>query len=127
MSVKQSKVEVSKLFFNNWTETKIHWYGLEFDITGLDEWIRVSYQPTSQKATCIDGEMNNNTGVIDVDIFARKELRTFEIYDMISSIVSNNDIPNIIIRSIDIENKTLVSTDNGDYMELKISIYLKTI
>jgi hypothetical protein len=127
MSVKQSKVEVSKLFFNNWTETEIHWYGLEFDITGLDEWIRVSYQPTSQKAICIDGEMNNNTGVIDVDIFARKELRTFEIYDMISSIVSNNDIPNIIIRSIDIENKTLISTDNGDYMELKISIYLKTI
>lgn len=126
MSIIDFKVGVSQFFHTNWTETTIHWYGLEFDIEGLDEWIYISIEPTSSKNSDISGIGYKENGVINIEIFARNELRTFELYDMISDMVRNNNIGNTYVYSIEIDKKGLLQTEYGDYKILDIGIYLKS-
>lgn len=126
MSILDTKRGVSAFFFQNWTETPIHWFGLEFDINGLDEWIFVSYTHTSSKNADINGSDYRENGVIDILIYARTENRTFEIYDMISNMLRNQRIGNTSVDLISIDNKATMSTENGDYRVLDIGVYLKS-
>lgn len=122
----ENKQNISKLFFDNWTTTAIQWYGIEFDIGTKDEWIAVSYTPTTVSNAFVNTKNDYSTGVIDVDIYARKENRTYQLYDMILEMLSATKIGNNSIRGIDIDGKDLISTDNGDYRVLNISINIRT-
>jgi len=127
MSTLQNKLDIVKKFFDKWTYTQIHWYGVEgFDNSSLNEWIHVSYEPATKLFSTLTNTMSEN-GIITIDILARKENRTFELYDNLVTIMNDNPIGGSIIKSIDIEGKDLVSTENGDYRVLSIAIYLKIL
>ena len=127
MSTLQNKINMVQRFFSNWTDTEIHWYGVEgFDNSTLDEWIHVSYEPATKTLSTLSREMGERA-IISIDILARKENRTFEIYDKLVNLVNNITIGDSMVSNIEVQGKDLVSTDNGDYRVLSIAIYLKTL
>lgn len=126
MSVLEVKQAVTSKFFSEWTETVIHWHGLEFDNSSIDEWIRVEYIPNETYNSSIDSRMDSNSGWIAIDVFARKENRTYELYDMIVQMLSLERIGGNSVKTIDIQGKDTISTDNGDYKILIASVYLKS-
>lgn len=126
MGLLENKIEISKKFHTEWTETEIHWYGLEFSLNGIEEWIHLEYVPKFESNATLDG-FRDKIAFIDIDVFARKENRTFELYDKILEMLSSTRIGNNGIRDITISGKDLISTDNGDYRVLKITVLLKTL
>jgi hypothetical protein len=128
MSILETKQSIATKFHNEWTETEIHWYGLEeFDYSVLDEWIHIGYIPSSKDSAVLDSSLDLETSYIGIDIMARKENRTFEIYDLINALLLGVKFGNVSVKYIDIQGKDLISTDNGDYRVLTISVLLKTI
>lgn len=127
MSTLQNKVNSIKNLFSNWNMTPVHWYGVDgFDNSTLEEWIYVSYIPAIKTFTTLSREMGERA-ILSIDIIARKENRTFEIYDNLVTIVNNKCIGDSMVNSIEVEGKNQVSTENGDYKVLSIAIYLKTL
>lgn len=127
MSLLTNKIDISTLFYNNWNETPIHWYGLEFDINGIDEWIYVSYNPQSDSNITITNDISQEIGTIEIDIFARKENRTLEIYDMIMNLLRHSRVGSNSVKFVDISSKDVISTVNGDYKILRMLVMLKTL
>lgn len=126
MSIIELKQGISNFFHTNWTETPIDWYGLEFNIEGLNEWITISVEPTSSKNSDISGIGYKQNAVINLEIYSIKENRTFELYDMISNMLLNKNIGNAYVYRIDIDRKGLLQTTFGDFRMLDIGIYLKS-
>jgi hypothetical protein len=126
MSIVELKQGISSFFHTSWTETPIHWYGLEFEIEGLSEWIRISIEPTSSANSDISGVGYKQNAIINIEIYCDKENRTFEIYDIISNMLLNKNIGNAYVYRIDIDRKGLLQTTLGDFRILDIGIYLKS-
>lgn len=126
MSIIELKQGISNFFHTNWTETPIDWFGLEFNIEGLNEWIAISVEPTSSKNSDISGVGYKQNAVINLEIYSIKENRTFELYDMISNMLLNKNIGNAYVYRIDIDRKGLLQTTFGDFRMLDIGIYLKS-
>jgi len=91
MSLLQSKKDIEQLFYDNWTETDIHWSGMNFDIENRDEWIRLQYKPhrIDNNGLSYDGKYS---GVIQMAIFAKTEFRSLALADIAISIFRGKKI-----------------------------------
>ena len=125
MKLLEAKQVVNSMFASEWTETVIQWYGLPFSNKNIDEWIMVSVIGLNSATRTLD---NNNTDlVIDVAIYAKKENRTLELYDMLSEMFLGKRIKDVFCSTIRIDNKLDVQTQYGDYKLLDTSIYLNSL
>ena len=125
MKLLEAKQVVNSMFATQWTQTAIQWYGLPFSNKGLDEWIMVSVVGLNSATRTFD---NNNTDfVIDVAIYAKKENRTLELYDILSEMFLGKRIKDVYCGTVRIDNKLDVQTEYGDYKLLDTSIYLNSL
>ena len=125
MKLLEAKQVINSMFATQWTETAIQWYGLPFSNKNVDEWIMVSIVGLNSATRTLD---NNNTDlVIDVAIYAKKENRTLELYDMLSDMFLGKRIEDVFCSTVRIDNKLDVQTEYGDYKLLDTSIYLNSL
>lgn len=124
--VKDTKIAVNTWFNTNWTDTLIHFYGLDWDITGKEEWILVAYEPMQLRQDSIDFAGYKQNGKIIVSFYARKENRTFELLDILMNKLKTVDINNLISSGATNIIKDRMNTTNGDYSILTAMIYLKS-
>ena len=123
--IKDTKIAINTLFHNLWTDTDIHFNGLDFDIAGKEEWIYVSYEPVLSIPAGVSNMGYFDNGVIKVTIYARKENRTFELLDSLLYMLQNNKIADMVGYNNKVGSKGVMSTTNGDYMYLNNSYYIK--
>lgn len=125
MKLLEAKQVINSMFATEWTETAIQWYGLPFSNKNVNEWIMVSVVGLSSATRTFDN--NNNDFVIDVAIYAKRENRTLELYDMLSGMFLGKRIKDVFCSTIRIDNKLDVQTEYGDYKLLDTSIYLNSL
>mgnify|MGYP000114945176 CR=1 FL=1 len=123
----EDKIGVTSFFNTNWLETSIHFAGLEFDPAELEEWIRIEYTPNASKSLDIAFSNYTSKGVLEVSIYARKENRTYELYDLVLTMIRGAKFGDLKIKHIDILNKSNFQTLNGDYINLDVGIYLSSL
>ena len=70
---------------------------------------------------------NNTDFAIDVAIYAKKENRTLELYDILSDMFLGKRIKDVFCSTVRIDNKLDVQTEYGDYKLLDTSIYLNSL
>ena len=125
MKLLEAKQVINSMFATKWTQTAIQWYGLPFSNKNIDEWIMVSVIGLDSSTRTLDS--NNTDFVIDVAIYAKKENRTLELYDMLSEMFLGKRIKDVSCSTIRIDNKLDVQTEYGDYKLLDTSIYLNSL
>ena len=125
MKLLEAKQVVNSMFATQWTKTPIQWYGLPFSNKNVDEWIMVSVIGLDSSIRTLDS--NNTDFVIDVAIYAKKENRTLELYDMLSEMFLGKRIKDVHCSTVRIDNKLDVQTEYGDYKLLDTSIYLNSL
>ena len=125
MKLLEAKQVVNSMFATQWTKTPIQWYGLPFSNKNIDEWIMVSVVGLSSATRTLND--NNTDFAIDVAIYAKKENRTLELYDMLSDMFLGKRIRDVYCSTVRIDNKLDAQTEYGDYKLLDTSIYLNSL
>lgn len=123
--IKDAKVAISGWFNTNWTDTVIHYYGLNFDVNGKEEWLMVAYEPVSMTQNGIDFDSYKQKGKIIISFYARKENRTFELMDILLGKIKGINVAGMIHNGILNPMKGDMQTVNGDYKSLTAVVYLK--
>ena len=125
MKLLEAKQVINSIFATEWTETVIQWYGLPFSNKNVDEWIMVSIVGLNSATRTLND--NNTDFAIDVAIYAKKENRTLELYDILSDMFLGKRIKDVFCSTVRIDNKLDVQTEYGDYKLLDTSIYLNSL
>ena len=90
MTLRESKEYFEYIFFNNWTQSPIHYAGEEFKNKGLKTWVNPMYHAGRGKLTL--GGSVKNTGVLNVICWADTDAEALEVADdVIAMILSKVD------------------------------------
>ncbi len=65
------KQYVEQTFVDNWSSTPIHFYGVDFDSSGLDEWIQVKFSPLDTSYSDSLAECIQITGLVELYTYAK--------------------------------------------------------
>ena len=89
MGLRDNKLYFEQKFFDNWTDTLIHYAWQEFTTAGIDEWINPIYQPRSMRPIGISatGEMR---GALDIVCWAKNDAKAMELTDKVIQFVHDN-------------------------------------
>ena len=121
MSLLQSKKDIEQLFYDEWTETDIHWSGMKFDIENKDEWIRLQYKPygIDNSGLSYDGKYS---GVIQMAVFAKTEFRSLELADIAIALFRGNKIGTNYTMNTLIKGSGQTQDLMYNYVDIEISI-----
>jgi hypothetical protein len=121
MSLLQSKKDIEQLFYDEWTETDIHWSGMKFDIENRDEWIRLQYKPygIDNSGLSYDGKYS---GVIQMAVFAKTEFRSLELADIAIALFRGNKIGTNYTMNTLIKGSGQTQDLMYNYVDIEISI-----
>jgi hypothetical protein len=121
MSLLQSKKDIEQLFYDEWTETDIHWSGMKFDIENRDEWIRLQYKPygIDNSGLSYDGKYS---GIIQMAIFAKTEFRSLELADIAIALFRGNKIGTNYTMNTLIKGSGKTQDLMYNYVDIEISI-----
>lgn len=121
MSFLENKKSIEQFIYDNWTYTPIHWSGIDFNIEGLSEWIRIAYVPKNTINRSIDAE-KSEIGSIRIAIFAKIEFRVFELSDLILEMFKNKKIGNNFVKKVIVLSNGQTSDNNYNYIDIQIEI-----
>ena len=121
MSLLQSKKDIEQLFYDEWTETDIHWSGMKFDIENRDEWIRLQYKPygIDNSGLSYDGKYS---GVIQMAVFAKTEFRSLELADIAIALFRGNKIGTNYTMNTLIKGSGQTQDLMYNYVDIEISV-----
>ena len=76
---KQIKSNLETIFSTNWTSTKIHYSGMDFDSSNEDKWINIIYEPTRGRSTGLRNNPTQSNGILYVVCWGEYEFDTYDL------------------------------------------------
>lgn len=122
MSLLQIKKDFEQYFWDNYTETKVHWAGESFDTSAFNEWVFFEYLSSSIH----DNGYNNNdyvhNGQLYICVVATTRFRVMEIADIIIELFKGKQIGGAFVRQVSIEGQGMLEENNKSYIDLNMTV-----
>ena len=124
MSLLQSKKSIEQYFNDNYSETAIHWAGMNFDTKAYTEWVYFEYVAEYVADSGLDNAEYSQSGTIRCSVVSQSPFRCNEIADMIIELFKAKKIDALFAGKIKVLSQDYVADIDKTIMEL--DLYMTT-
>ena len=122
MSLLQTKKDFEQYFLDNYNETAVHWAGMKFDTTTVDEWIYFEYAGRQVGDCGYDNTQYVSSGFLNITIVALNRYRTHEIADIVLDVFKGAKVGDSTVHSVNISATGTIEDIDKSYIDLNIQI-----
>lgn len=122
MNLLTLKKEFEQYFFDNYTETSVHWAGDSFDTNEYDEWVFFEYLGSSIDDCGLDNSTAVHNGSIYICCIAETRIRAIELADICINLFKGKKIAECFIKQITIDGQGTLETKNKSYIDVVMQV-----
>ncbi len=85
------KQTVEKYIQDNYSDTKIHFFGTDFDSKGLNSWVQVKFSPVNPIVEDSQSKCGEVEGLLEIYTYAKNTLTSLTMANQLQTLVRNQN------------------------------------
>ena len=90
--MKQGKFYFDNMFSTLWTQTPVHYAGMDFDASGMPQWINPTYRPSRQEKASISNGVTRTYANVYIPCWADTDVDVMDLMDDVIKFVDSNTV-----------------------------------